>query len=121
MVLITHRYVVQMGSATLHGPVSHLDLLHINGNFSLPFRVEDGVVLSESEADDIGECTVCAKTGLLMECSSATLPLWTVVPPNVHPPTCRPSWGLGVRQMYHLHSTTYAPPGAPRHPPRHAR
>ena len=56
----------------LHVPVPHLDLLHINDNFSLRFRVEDGVVLSESEADDIGECTVCAKTGLLMESSTAT-------------------------------------------------
>jgi hypothetical protein len=61
-----------MGSTTLRGPVSHPDLLLINENFSHRFRVEDGVVLSESDADDIGECTVCAETGLLMECSSAT-------------------------------------------------
>ena len=72
MVLITHRHVVQMGSTTLHGPVSHSDLLQTKENFSFRFRVEDGVVLSESEADDIGECTVCKKTGLLMECSTAT-------------------------------------------------
>ena len=72
MVIITHRHVVQMGSTTLRGPVSHPDLLLMNENFSHCFRVEDGVVLSESDADDIGECTVCAETGLLMECSSAT-------------------------------------------------
>ena len=71
MVIITHRHVVQMGSTTMQGPVSNPELLLINENFSHRFRVEDGVVLSESDADDIGECTVCAETGLLMECSSA--------------------------------------------------
>ena len=72
IVIITHRHKASFGSTHLIGPLDLQGLLDINNRFAARFETRDGQVFSDSENDDIGECSVCQETGLLFECSMAT-------------------------------------------------
>ena len=71
MVLITGRHKARLGTTTLQGPTSLETITTINEITASRFYVDNGEVFSESDADDIGECSVCNKPGLLFECSTA--------------------------------------------------
>jgi hypothetical protein len=72
MVLIPGRHKASLGTTTLQGPTSLETITTINEITTCRFYVDNGEVFSESDADDIGECSVCNKPGILFECSTAT-------------------------------------------------
>ena len=71
IVIITHRHKARFGATNLAGPLDLQGLHEINNRFAERFETRNGQVFSDSENDDIGECSVCSETRLLFECSMA--------------------------------------------------